>query len=311
VRRVSPILWLVLLVAVVFSLAVTLQPRANDWSPRAGANSLLKVVLGDGRRLFADFFFRKADVYFHGGYYPSIFDRAKQPKDAAHMTAPDEHEEHDHAAHAGEKQPAPGEVAHAESGTNHVETAEEKHMREMDFLRQPKDWIERFGRKFIITDHTHLENGAEREILPWLKITAELDPQKIETYTVAAFWLRTKLNKPKEADEFLREGLKANPTSCEILFELGQGYYQGKDFTRARNVWDLALRRWTEQARDGKKPSEFVLEQITANLARAEEEAGNLKRAIELLELTKQVAPIPEFVQQRIDELKARLAARP
>ena len=60
----------------------------------------------------------------------------------------------------------------------------------MNFLGPPRDWIERFGRHFIITEHTHLQGAKEREILPWLRISAELDPQKIETYTVAAYWLR-------------------------------------------------------------------------------------------------------------------------
>ena len=33
--------------------------------------------------------FVEADVYFHSGYYPSIFDRTQAPKDARHMTAED------------------------------------------------------------------------------------------------------------------------------------------------------------------------------------------------------------------------------
>ena len=30
--------------------------------------------MGDSRRLFANQFFVEADVYFHSGYYPTIFD---------------------------------------------------------------------------------------------------------------------------------------------------------------------------------------------------------------------------------------------
>ena len=49
----------------------------------------------------------------------------------------------------------------------------------------------RFGRKFRVTEHKHLSgDSTERELLPWLKISAELDPQRVETYTVAAYWLR-------------------------------------------------------------------------------------------------------------------------
>ena len=59
----------------------------------------------------------------------------------------------------------------------------------------------------MITEHTHLEGGNEREILPWLRLSAELDPQRVETYTVAAYWLRA-VGKMVEAEHFLREGLR-------------------------------------------------------------------------------------------------------
>ena len=56
--------------------------------------------------------------------------------------------------------------------------------------------------------------------------------------------------KVAEAEKFLRDGLRANPDSYEILFELGRLYYESEhDAARARNVWELALRRWQEQLR--------------------------------------------------------------
>src|SRR5207248_3668870 len=130
----------------------------------------------------------------------------------------------------------------------------------------------RLGRHFQIIEHTHLDSGKEREILPWLRISAELDPQRVETYTVAAFWLRSRLGKVNEAEQFLREGLRANPASHEILFALGRLYHENyHDPARARNVWELGLRRWREQDAAKKDPSKFVFDQLTVNLARLEE----------------------------------------
>src|SRR6266566_9603446 len=74
-RRTSTILILLLLIGTCFSLSTILQPRAATWSGRHDSGNVLKVLLGDGRRLFANHFFVKADVYFHSGYYPSIFDQ--------------------------------------------------------------------------------------------------------------------------------------------------------------------------------------------------------------------------------------------
>ena len=268
-----------LLAAVCFSLATVLQPRATAWGSRGDSAGILKVMLGDGRRLFADYFFEKADVYFHSGYYPSIFDRDQAPMDTRHMTA--------------------------EEGS----AAEKEHEEKMNFLGPPRDWIERFGRHFLITEHTHLAGGNEREILPWLRLSAELDPQRIDTYTVAAYWLRD-LGKVSEAEQFLREGLRANPGSYEILFELGRLYWLSyHDARRARNIWELALRRWQEQQKDKKEPDLRGLSEIADFLARLEESEGNIEKAISYLELARKTSPQPALLQDQIEELKRKLAA--
>lgn len=278
--RCTAPLFLVLLVVLCFSLAVTLQPRVWKWSGQRETDSISKVLLGDGRRIFANQAFVEADVYFHSGYYPSVFDQSQAPKDSRHMTA-------------------------AEGSSE-----EEEHERKMNFLGPPRDWIERFGRHFLITQHTHLAGGKEKEILPWLKLSAELDPNRIDTYTVAAYWLRKELGKPAEAEQFLREGLRHNPASYELLFELGRLYRENyHEPDRARDVWLLALRRWMETESGKKDPDTSGLEQIAINLSRVEEEQGNLSAAVEHLELAAKVSPHPEPLRQQIQELKRKLAS--
>lgn len=272
------LLFSVLLLVTAFSLATILQPRAAAWGGDRESGNVLKVLFGDGRRLFADHFFVKADVSFHSGYYPSIFEQAQAPKGSRHMTS--------------------------EEGS----PEEEAHERQMNFLGRPHDWIERFGRHFLITEHTHLHGGGEREILPWLKLSAELDPQRIDTYTVAAYWLRVRLGKVTEAEQFLREGLRANPKSPDLLFELGRLYFENyKDTVRARNLWELALRRWQEQETGKKEPNLFLLEETTSYLAHLEEQAGNLAKAIGYLEMASKVSPNPAAVQRQIDALRQKL----
>jgi tetratricopeptide (TPR) repeat protein len=272
---------LMLLLTACFSLATILQPRVSGWSKTADSADVLKVLLGDGRRLFANHFFVQADVSFHSGYYPSIFNQASVPKDTRHLTAKE------------------------------GEPAAEEHERQFNFLGPPRDWIERFGRHFEITSHTHLAGKNEREILPWLKMSAELDPHKVQTYTVAAYWLRD-MGKAKEAEEFLREGLRNNPDSYEILFELGRLYSESfHEPARARNVWELALRRWTEQDTAGKKPDLVALDQIAVHLAHLEQQQGNIARALGLLQLAQKASPNPSALQPQIEELKRKLDNQP
>jgi tetratricopeptide (TPR) repeat protein len=228
--------------------------------------------------LLANHLFTKADIYFHSGYYPTIFDSAEPPREN-HMAG---HEEH----HDGE------------------------HEEEEDFMGKPRDWVDAFGRNFKITKHTHLEHGREKEILPWLKLSAEMDPHLIDTYTVAAYWLANHLHKIPEAEQFLREGLRENPKSYEILFALGRLYYnQYHDAARARNVWELALRRWQEQEPGKKEPNRFALEEIVVNLGRLEEDDGNFLAAIRYYEQAKTLSPNPAALQKQIDDLKKKVVA--
>jgi hypothetical protein len=201
--KLSPLLALVALLALAFTLATGLASRADRWSRRDQSGNLFGMLFGDGRKLFANQFFTMADVYFHSGYYPSVFDQ---------------------------KSAAEKEIISASHGKKETEDDEKNE----DFLGKPKDWIDAFGRHFRITQHTHLENHTEREILPWLRLAADLDPQKIETFTVGAFFLREHLNRPDQAEAFLREGLRNNPANCEILFELGRIYQREQSRPRPR-----------------------------------------------------------------------------
>ncbi len=283
-RPLRATLILALLLTVCFTLATYLVPRSIEWTGTS-QGSFLTIVLGDAKRMFANHFFTKADVYFHSGYYPSIFEQAQQQDN--HMTD-----------------------LRGSGGKDHDE---EEHEKAMDFLGKPRDWIDRFSRHFYPSSHSHLDQpGAAKEILPWLRLSADLDPHRVDTYTVGAYWLRSNMRKPDEAEEFLRQGLKENPTSFEILFELGRLCLENRhDTNRACNLWEAALRRWQEQnATPAKKPDVIHYDEIVANLARTEEDRGNLEAALSYLEIEAKYSPNPVAVQKRVDELKAKMPVR-
>ena len=274
----SPALLAAFFLALGFTLATDLKMRLSAWAgSRLAAENVLAVLLGDSRRLLANHFFVKADVYFHRGYYPSIFDSVK-PEGAKHL---EEHHDEPAAGAAGE--------AHEE--------------KEADFLGKPRNWIDAFGRHFFVTKHSHLEHTDEvREILPWLQISAELDPTRIETYTMAAYWLREQLHEVDEAEHFLRQGWQANPDSYKILFELGRIYYEHRhNPARARNLLELALRKWDEQAAQGKEPEIFACERILAQLALLEEKEGRFDDSIRYFKRLKEISPHPDRIQQQIE----------
>jgi len=263
------------------TLATVLDPSFRRLhNPENSSPNLLVALMGDSRRLFAHEFFAKADAYFHSGFYPTIFDA----KPGGELDLKEE--SHEKQAGAG----------------NHEE--------EPSFLGPPKDCFDRFGRNFYPTVHTHLHGGNEREMLPWLKLSAELDPHEVATYLTASYWLRTSLHKPDEAEQFLREGQRSNPNSYAILLELGHVYLENRNNPRvARNIFIQARQKWRQQDAAGDKPDPHDYEEILGGIVRADATQGNLKRQLADLEELLKVAHSKEPLQIEIDELKTKLAA--
>ncbi|MCL4789308.1 MAG: hypothetical protein KJ070_21340 [Verrucomicrobia bacterium] len=289
-------LLVVLLLVVCAGLSASLDRWFMGWQGNRAKNfNPLNIAIGDGQKIFAGHFYRKADVYFHSGMYPSIFDNNESFK----------------TAHIGEDAGATGSK---NSGD------------EENFLGDHRDIIDRFSRNFFPSRHTHLdeggpsghkadnkelaegEGGEVREILPWLKLAQELDPEEPLTYTVTAYWLRSRMNKPREAELLLREGLKTLPDHPALQFELGRIFLENqKDPTRARNIWEHAVKSWQKQEAAKPDPDKFILEQILTHLAKLEEETGNVPIAINYWEQAKILMPQREGIPQRIKELREKL----
>jgi len=150
-----------------------------------------------------------------------------------------------------------------------------------------------------------------REILPWLKLSADLDPDNVQTYTVTAFWLRERMNNPHEAEAVLHEGLRNCPGSYDILFELGRLYDESyHDTNRAQNVWEYAAQQWEKiyptLTPEEQKDNHLIMEQITTHLAKLEEDEGHLQKAIAWLEKAKDVTG-RDAIQNDINRLKYKL----
>ena len=105
----------------------------------------------------------------------------------------------------------------------------------------------------------------------------------------------------------MREGLRRNSQSYQIMLELGRCYFEKRDYERTRNVCEMALRRWREQ--ENPKPIEqqnrFAAEEIVNYLARVEDRTGNRERTIAWLELLKKISPTPDQIDKRIAEVRA------
>jgi len=287
----SPISHIALLIAFCFTLATQIHLWFQGWSGnRLESADLMQVLLGNSRQMLARHFYVKADVYFHSGYYPTMFDQVDR-SEGLHIA---EHVASDHSS----ADPHAKDDAH-----------KDEHDDLPDFLQKPTNWIEKFGRNFYPTAHEHLEKPAQtREMLPWLLLASRMNPREAQTYVVTAYWLRSSMGKIDEAENFLREGLGANPGHPEILFELGRIQLESrKDSVRARNLWEVSLKNI--QIFEEKKISmdETLKLRVLAHLARLEEDVGDIKQAVAYLKQAVPLSAKPENLLKQIQELEARL----
>jgi tetratricopeptide (TPR) repeat protein len=305
----APYLTVVLLGVGCFAAATWVGPQFDRMGTRR-EGGFLERTLGESRRLFANHFFTRSDVYFHSGYYPSIFDQAGMKKEnhlaetagAKAVNPPHGAPGHVHDEHENDK-----DAEHSAAGHVHDEHCE--HGDEHDFLGKPKDPMDAFSRHFYVTMHTHLtEKGsnAPKEILPWLQLSAKLNPQLVQSYTVGAYWLRN-VNKDAEAEQFLREGLRHNPQSYEIMLELGRCYFERRDNERARNILETAMQSWNEQelSKPDEQQNKFAAAQIVNYLAVIEDRSGHRDRTISWLETLKKFSPRHEEISKRIAEVQS------
>ena len=277
------------MLVLVFTLATAVEAEFKKTTIGVSDDGAFTKLLGDGRRLFSGQSVAMADVYLHSGFYPSIFDSVEN-KGTKAIQATDDHNDH----------------AHDEHDDDH----DAEHEKAMDFMGQPLDPLAGFIRNFRVTQHSHLENGEEREVIPWLKLAIELDPQAVETYAATSFWLRKNLKRVEDARDILREGIRNNPKSFELLYAMGLIYEQDdKNDAKARNIWLAAKRFWEQQSSEAKEASLDSYGKITASLARLENEAGNLPLAIQYFELAKLTSPNPQAVQKQIDDIRSRMTA--
>jgi tetratricopeptide (TPR) repeat protein len=254
---------------------------------RAAAATDRRFYIGQGRSLLAEYSFRQAMSYFHSGALPTMFDKLK-PEDQQYLETVN--------------------LEKSQLPRDHWVIQSPQH-------GPPLDWLDRFSRNFFPTRHTHLNDGGSvehgenqvREVLPWLWLTAEVNPHHVESYLEAAFWLRRTEGRHREAEAFLRQGYRSNPDSYELLFELGRVFEEEHaDPIRARNVWEGGLARWEQRNREAKEPDELSLRQLTGRLARLEEREGNFVQAITYLARAKEWSKHTESLERWIAELRVK-----
>ncbi len=315
----TPVLAIGLLLVISFILAVSLSTRQDQSRIQQASNSITAQLLGDSRRFFANHFFVKADEYFHRGYYPSMFDQAAmagqnaQPAMTVGALSGD--------AHAGEVEWMQRPKDWIERFSRHFFPSEHMHLDDGSHEHNDHDHDGDGTQDHTAEEHDHPAHeghvqGDEHpaktsdsdvsQILPWLKIAAELNPDRPEIFVTSAYYLRNRLDQVDEAEEFLREGWRNNPKSPAIIFELGRIKEENRGRPDiARNLYRLAIRYWQETESGKEEPDQLLLMQILMHFAQNQRKAGNVDVAVQALRQLRVISPNPEGIDHLIQEFQS------
>ena len=234
--------------------------------------SAMAVILGDFRTNLGDMLFVKTETYLDSGirYEPHIdlasletsgeepgqgsdsstnslerFESRVAPANihtAETCTDPSHNHEHDHAAD------------HETSVTTaHNSEDEDKHLVETIIPRPEKDFrgfvgrLQREVKPWRDPREPH-QHTAGTELLPWYRLATLGDPHNVRSYMIGAWWLKT-MRTPEqlaEAEKFVREGIKNNPTAFQMPLMLGYVLRARKDDAAALGAFkeaaELALK---------------------------------------------------------------------
>jgi tetratricopeptide (TPR) repeat protein len=78
----------------------------------------------------------------------------------------------------------------------------------------------------------HLAGHDVRDIMPWLRLATQIEPQNVEAYLVTAFWLG-RMGERRAARGVLAEARRNNPFAEEIALEEGRLFLKEQDYGRA------------------------------------------------------------------------------
>jgi len=159
--------------------------------------------------------------------------------------------------------------------------------------------------EFSPSDHVHLAGGDIAEMMPWLWLSIQADPGRVETYLVAAFWLSHAAGLHDEALEVLKQGQCAVPFNYEIQLERGRILLHQNKLQAAAAAFDAGLAFWpgTHKTDDGDaKHDKAGLLLYRALLCEAH---GKKEDAIAALQEIIELYPHRSHISDRIANLRA------
>ncbi|MBT3194364.1 MAG: hypothetical protein HN341_17600 [Verrucomicrobia bacterium] len=161
-------------------------------------------------------------------------------------------------------------------------------------------------------NHQHLSGTSDiAEIMPWLSLATRVNPQNLNGYLVAAFWLASEAKRPELALRILGRAQCNIPYAYEVQLEKGRILLQTGEREQARQAFAAAIAFW--EATADASNHDHLLDKAEALLYRAllREAEGETSGAIADLRAMLAISPENPAMHERLRLLERGQATSP
>jgi len=159
---------------------------------------------------------------------------------------------------------------------------------------------------------SHLSGATDiQEIMPWLDMSIRSNPQNLDSYLVAAFWLSSEAQLNDQALQLLNRAQRNIPYSYEVQLAKGRIFLHTGEYNLARQAFSASLAFWNEAADQTSEGD--LLDKSQALLYRAllYENSGMTAEAISDLRAMLMIGPENPLMQKRMLNLQKGKATAP
>lgn len=281
-----------LLLAAAATLAALLGSSDELQSGFANGDDLIGQIFGESRAVISSSMFLRADLYYHGG--------------VAHADHDDDHH-HDHGLRHQAAPRDPGLPTEQDHDYDDHDDDHHGHAHH-GWIARLDPWA-RINRHRVPQEHTHLHGERlEKEVLPWIWASIRSDPTNITAYTVGGYWLAYRMERPHEALELIKDGVRRNPGNAELEFTRGTLLFHVLEQTApALQALKQAREKWLlEAAESATPPDTAIYRSILTYLGHLSEIDGDIEEARQYYrEALQYVGDRPRIRQNLLDKLEA------
>jgi tetratricopeptide (TPR) repeat protein len=153
------------------------------------------------------------------------------------------------------------------------------------------------------TLHEEAEGAEINEIFPLLQFSVELDPENVESYLAAAYWIE-RAQGPTAIERVLREAERRNPADYRVQLALGRYGFRVRDFEQAAAALDRGLALWPSRYDPEDAQSRLDLAQMLSYRAALHERDGQAGPALDLYTRALDLFPDRHALARRVDALR-------